>query len=338
MNRVAPLLLSLSLFTTAGTCFAQEQDLPETQTQIQTPGNNLQEAESNLDPDPESAEGSVSDERFENSEEIQPTAAEADPFSALEERFIELENAQRVANAGLLGIPYPLLLAGGSTLIGLIGLLLAITAFIRVVKQRSAVEQLDRRTQSLLTRLGGLEVQLEQERILNQTRATQAEQTATVTRPSPTPTKTPTPEPSRPIVSKAAAQSAPVTPVPVAFSKSGLISALNGGDRQQLREAATAELNITSDSENAIATGRSISTELEVVPGGGSYWLVMLQGQAWLFPTERTLKGFAAAQPSKGLFHYEQQTIAKPQLLEPAALEGSGERWSVKSMGLIGTP
>ena len=64
----------------------------------------------------------------------------------------------------------------------------------------------------------------------------------------------------------------------------------------------------------------------------------MLQGQAWLFPTERTLKGFAAAQPSKGLFHYEQQTIAKPQLLEPAALEGSGERWSVKSIGLIGTP
>jgi hypothetical protein len=323
------------LFTTAGTCFSQEIDFPETQTQ--TPGNNLQEAESNFNPDPESEEVSGSDESFENSEEIQSTAAEADPFSALEERFIELENAQRVANAGLLGIPYPLLFAGGSTLIGLIGLLLAITAFIRVEKQRAAVEQLDRRTQSLLTRLGGMEVQLEQERILSQTRVTQAEQTAKVTRPSPTPTKTPTPEPSRPIVSNAA-QSVPVTPAPVAFSKSGLISALNGGDRQQLREAATAELNITSDSENAIATGRSITTELEVVPGGGSYWLVMLQGQAWLFPTERTLKGFAAAQPSKGLFHYEQQTIAKPQLLEPVALEGSGDRWSVKSQGQIGIP
>ena len=320
MPRVASLMLSLSLFTTAGTCFAQETDSYETQTQI--PGNVLQESASTLDPDPESAEVSL----------------EADLFSALEGRVFEVENAQRIANAGLLGIPYPLLFAGGSTLIGLIGLLLAISAFIGVEKQRAALKQLDRRTQSLLTRLGGLEVQLEQERILSQNRPTQAEQSATVSRPSPTPTKAPTPVPSPPIVSNAAAQSAPVTQAPVAFSKAGLISALNSGDRQQLREAATAELNITSGSENAIATGRSITTELEVVQGGGSYWLVILQGQAWLFPTERTLKGFAAAQPSKGLFHYEQQTIAKPQLLEPAALEGSGNRWSVKSMGCIGTP
>ena len=98
------------------------------------------------------------------------------------------------------------------------------------------------------------------------------------------------------------------------------------------------ELNITNESENAIATGRATATELEEVPGGGSYWLISLNQQHWLFPTDRTLKGFAAAQPSKGLFSYEQQTISKAQLIEPALLEQTGSRWSVKTLGRIGTP
>ena len=74
------------------------------------------------------------------------------------------------------------------------------------------------------------------------------------------------------------------------------------------------------------------------MPGGGSYLLVMLLGQPLLFPTEKTLKGFTAAQRSKGLFDYEQQTIANPQLLEPALLEGAGSSWIVKQLGTIAIP
>ena len=80
------------------------------------------------------------------------------------------------------------------------------------------------------------------------------------------------------------------------------------------------------------------NTELEVVSGGGSYLLVMLLGQPLLFPTEKTLKGYTAAQRSKGLFDYEQQTIGQPQLLEPALLEGSGDSWTVKQIGKIALP
>ena len=334
MNHLASLLLSLSLLTMAGPCFAQTSPLPEgedTNTNLQgdVPG-----------PDGEAGTSAVtnSDVLGENNDASQPTEAEANPPNNLELRIIDLENKQSSANTGLLGIPFPLLLAGGSGLIGLIALVLSITAVLRVEKQRAAIEELSRRTQSLLTRLGGVEVQLEQERILNQNRAAQAERTATLSRPSATPTPAAPTQPIPKIIKEDSHPTPPAVPAPIALSKSALINALNSGDRQQLRNAATAELNITSDSESALAMGRSITTELEVVAGGGSYWLVILQGEAWLFPTERTLNGFAAAQPSKGLFRYEQQTIAKAQLLEPAALEGSGNLWSVKSMGCIGTP
>lgn len=331
MNRLTSLLLSLSLLAMAGTCYAQTSPLPEgedTNTNLQ---GDVQ------GPDGEAGTSAVTDSEIlvDDNDASQPTGAELDPLNNLELRMMELESRQSAANAGLLGIPFPLLLAGGSGLIGLIALVLSITAALRVEKQRGAIEELNRRTQSLLTRLGGVEVQLEQERI---NRAAQAERMAALSKPSAKPTPAAPTQPISKIIKEDSHPTPPAAPAPMALSKSALINALNSGDRQQLRDAATAELNITSDSESALAMGRAITTELEVVTGGGSYWLVMLQGEAWLFPTERTLNGFAAAQPSKGLFHYEQQTIAKPQLLEPASLEGSGERWSVKSMGLIGTP
>ena len=334
MNHLASLLLSLSLLTMAGTCFAQTSSL----SQNEVTNTNLQGDEPGPDGEAGKSAETDSDGSGDDNDAGQPTEAELNLLNNLDLRITDLETKQSAANAGLLGIPFPLLLAGGSGLIGVIALVLSITAVLRVEKQRAGIEQLNRRTQSLLTRLGGVEVQLEQERILNQNRAAQAERTATLSRPSATPTPATPTQLTPKNIKEDSHPTPPAVPAPIALSKSALINALNSGDRQQLRDAATAELNITSDSESALAMGRSITTELEVVAGGGSYWLVMLQGEAWLFPTERTLNGFAAAQPSKGLFRYEQQTIAKPQLLEPAALEGSGNLWSVKSMGCIGTP
>lgn len=318
MPRFAALILSIPLLITAGSSLAQTEDevLPSNENR---PNN--EDIERERPPFRETEEGN----------EI-----ESDEITLLKQRIQKLEEAQSTASAGMLGIPYPLLVAGGSGLIGLIALALSITAMIRTEKQRAAVEELNRRNQALATRIGGIEVQIDQERIENKALIAQAERSATQIRA--TPTATLIPQAIRPAEPTPPAQATPEPLAPAAISKAGLIKALNSGDRLQLREASTSELNITSDSENAIATGRSITTELEVVPGGGSYWLVMLQGEAWLFPTERTLNGFAAAQPAKGLFNYQQQTIAKPQLIEPTALEGSGDRWSVKSMGLIGTP
>ncbi len=318
MSRFAALMLSIPLLITAGSSLAQTEGeaLPSNENR---PNNE-----------------DIERERPPFRETEERNEIESDEITLLKQRIQKLEEAQSTASAGMLGIPYPLLVTGGSGVIGLIALALSITALIRNEKQRAAVNELSRRNQTLSTRIGGVEVQIDLERIENKERIAQAERTSSQIRT--TPTATLIPQAIRPAEPTPPAQATPEPLAPAAVSKAGLISALNSRDRQQLREASTSELNITSDSENAIATGRSITTELEVVPGGGSYWLVMLHGQAWLFPTERTLNGFAAAQPAKGLFHYQQQTIAKPQLIEPAALEGSGDRWSVKSMGLIGTP
>ena len=146
---------------------------------------------------------------------------------------------------------------------------------------------------------------------------------------NPFPTSVPVPIPTP------AAAPAQATPI---VSKTGLISALNNGDRQQLRDASSAELNITDESENAIATGRSQATQLEEVSGGGSYWLICLSNQYWLFPTQRTLKGYTAAQPSKGLFEFEKRALSQAQLIEPACVERTGITWTVTSLGRIGTP
>ena len=137
----------------------------------------------------------------------------------------------------------------------------------------------------------------------------------------------------------AAAPEADVAPVPqLSLSKALLIQALNNGDRQLLREHSSAQLNITSDSENSLAMGRSQPTQLEAVSGGGSYWLATIGEQAWLFPTELTLKGFMSLQPSKGLYSYEKQTIGKPQLIEPALLRQDGQRWTVETLGRVAIP
>ena len=260
-----------------------------------------------------------------------PTDAQID---VLEGRIAELERAKFATNeSGFFGISWGLLMNAGSPLLGLISLLLALVALSRVKKQREEVMKLKGRYQNLLTRLGGVEVQMEQERVVNRS------QSIAVPQSIPATTQTPPPPPPPTAASWPFSQSAPEfdsSPKPI--SKAALITALNAGNRQPIREAASAELNITSESENALAMGKAIATELEEVAGGGSYWLIPAEGQDWLFPTDRTLRGFAAAQPSKGLFHYEQQTIAQPKLIDPALLERSGSCWSIKSMGRIAMP
>ena len=262
----------------------------------------------------------------------------------LEKKVAELTKNQKASGkAGLLGVAWPLLLAGGSSLLSLIALLVARGASMSRRKQHGdilrlneEIKKLKGNNQSLLLRIGGVETQMEQG-VMNWSKAistsTQKPPSAQV-QPS-SAMSWPVPQP---VSDSHPAQAPAPAPGPPAVNRTSLTSSLNTGDRQQLRELATAELNITSESENALAMGRAIATELEEVPGGGSYWLVTLQGEHLLFPTDRTMKGFAAAQPAKGLFHYEQQTIAQPQLIEPALLENRGTRWCIKTMGRIAVP
>ncbi|QNJ06521.1 hypothetical protein SynMEDNS5_01806 [Synechococcus sp. MEDNS5] len=125
---------------------------------------------------------------------------------------------------------------------------------------------------------------------------------------------------------------------PPKLTVGSLIQAINSGDRQALREATTAELNITSSSENSILMGMSQATELEEVSAGGSYLLVSLERRMLLFPTDRTLRSFSTTQPSNGLYSYVQQSIANAEIIEPAVLEKSGLVWRVIQKGRVAIP
>jgi hypothetical protein len=117
-----------------------------------------------------------------------------------------------------------------------------------------------------------------------------------------------------------------------------LTAAINRGDRQSIRTAMRAQLNITSASENAIVMGRLNETELEEVRAGGSYWLTQIGEGVWLYPTELTLKGFAQQQPSKGIFYFDQQAISLPQVVTPARLTKNGANWQIAELGSITVP
>jgi hypothetical protein len=159
----------------------------------------------------------------------------------LEEKFRSLQQEiQAKEESGLLGISLPLWLAGASGLIGLMAILRAETALGQANKQSAEIHKLKETYQSLLVRIGGVEVQIEQERITNRNRTIAASAAAQVPIQVPLP-----PQPSA--ISWPVPQPAPETASgPEPITKSALITALNASNRQPLREAARAELNITN--------------------------------------------------------------------------------------------
>lgn len=277
--------------------------------------------------------GNVPSEPTDN---IAPEPSVPDQIQAelkdIQERLNSLEAKAPDADSTIDVTPIaPIWLSAAGVVFGVLGLIAAIGAQLQLRRSHLLLRH---QADALRTRLSTLEIQVEQDRVVNRSRPSPKEPIqefqAMPTRPQNAQPTVPLPPPPPAAVI--------LTAPPSLASKAGLISALNNGDRQQLRDAAKAELNITSESENAIAIGRIVATELEEVLGGGSYWLICLDGQHWLFPTDRTLKGFAAAQPNKGLYLYEQSLIASAQLVEPALLEQTGSLWCVKALGLIRTP
>ena len=112
--------------------------------------------------------------------------------------------------------------------------------------------------------------------------------------------------------------------------------AVNRIDRQALRKMQYRELNISGDSEDALARGNSLmATRLVAVKGGGSYMIVNSEGRFWLFPTALTLDSFSGAQPQKGIFSYETGLLARPSVKKPAEVKEEGDAWVVTSIGII---
>lgn len=115
-------------------------------------------------------------------------------------------------------------------------------------------------------------------------------------------------------------------------------AAFNSGDRLTIRTETTALLNITTESENAIAMGQSVKTELQEESAGGSYCLVQICGEAWLYPSEQTLRSFSQYQPAKGVFEFSRQAVHTPQILSPALIVKNGSVWRVERPGRIAVP
>jgi hypothetical protein len=117
------------------------------------------------------------------------------------------------------------------------------------------------------------------------------------------------------------------------------IGALNRGDKAYLRSVTKGELNITTGSEDALQRGKvGLPTQLCVVPGGGSYLLIERGGRHWLLPTVQTLAGFSSAQPQKGIFEYEKDSVAEAELSRAAEVHPSTDEWQVLSRGLVIVP
>lgn len=115
--------------------------------------------------------------------------------------------------------------------------------------------------------------------------------------------------------------------------------AVNRSDRQALRRMQYKELNISSDSEDALTRGNiTQATRLVAVSGGGSYMIVNSEGRFWLFPTALTLDSFSSAQPQKGVFDYEGALLARPVVKKPAEVIEDGACWVIATPGVICVP
>lgn len=244
------------------------------------------------------------------------------------------------------GVSLEIILAAAALLVSVVSIVLSWFLFRDLVKDLKRIKaSLNHFKQQTSLKFGGIET--EQERLTQQLKAdvesVQKKQdvfeAASALNNQPSPFQSPPPQSplSTSSFPAAMATNALENRAP-SLTVAGLIRAINTGDRQVLREATAAELNITSASENTIAMGMSEATELEEVSAGGSYLLASLEGRTLLFPTDRTLRGFSTTQPSKGLYSYEQQSVSKAEIIEPAVLEKSGAVWRVSQKGRVAIP
>ena len=119
------------------------------------------------------------------------------------------------------------------------------------------------------------------------------------------------------------------------------LSAVLSNDRNRIRSIAKAELNITQSSEEALTRATTaFATQLQSVPGGGSYLLIEYGSKYWICPTVQTLTSFTTIKPLKGIFDYEGITsVSTAELKQPAEAEQIRDGiWQVVSKGIVLVP
>jgi hypothetical protein len=145
---------------------------------------------------------------------------------------------------------------------------------------------------------------------------------------------------TNPSSQSSAALSAPAPTVDPAKALAAFFQeAFNRNDRSALQSKAPEEMNVTTETENALANPTAnVTTRLEIVKGGGSYLLIHQGEKHWLIPTFSTLRGFLTSQPSKGIFSFEREINTNLELRLAAEVKEAGSVWEVVSMGVVAVP
>ncbi|MEB3255915.1 MAG: hypothetical protein VKJ05_05960 [Synechococcaceae cyanobacterium] len=116
-----------------------------------------------------------------------------------------------------------------------------------------------------------------------------------------------------------------------------LIAAVNSRGRSPIAGVTCVELDIAPAPESGTGL-EPIATRLRMVSRDGRFLLVMVDGDAWLFPTIESLEQFDQRQAAEGIFLAHPERIDRPQLLLPAMLREVGGLWEVTDPGKILVP
>ena len=117
-----------------------------------------------------------------------------------------------------------------------------------------------------------------------------------------------------------------------------LIKAINSRGQSPIEGVTCVELDIAPPPEEEAGGYESLATRLRMVARGGRFLLVMVDGDAWLFPTVETLDGFLGAAMDPTIFESLPDTVDTPRLISPAMLREVGGLWEVTDPGKVLVP
>lgn len=117
-----------------------------------------------------------------------------------------------------------------------------------------------------------------------------------------------------------------------------LIEAINSRGRAPIEGVTCVELDLAPPPEDGAVEFESLAPRLRMVARGGRFLLVMVEGDAWLFPSIETLDRWIESPIDVNLFAALPASIDRPQLMLPAMLREVGGLWEVTDPGKVLVP
>jgi hypothetical protein len=118
-----------------------------------------------------------------------------------------------------------------------------------------------------------------------------------------------------------------------------LVLAINGESEKPVVGISFVELDFAEPPDLSLQhPGLPPPTRLRRVGGSGSFLLVILDGDDWLFPAVSTLQAADAELAQRGLFQLCPAAVAAPRLRMPAQMREVGGLWEVTECGQIEIP